>query len=40
MRKKLDNSQIIESLSKLTLDWVLEDGFLKNLSNLKALIML
>ncbi|MBL6592280.1 MAG: 4a-hydroxytetrahydrobiopterin dehydratase [Flavobacteriaceae bacterium] len=29
MRKKLDDSQIIESLSRLTLDWVLEDGFLK-----------
>ena len=29
MRKKLDESQIIESLSRLTLDWVLEDGFLK-----------
>ena len=29
MRKKLDDSQIIESLSRLTLDWVLEEGFLK-----------
>ena len=29
MRKKLNDSQIIESLSRLTLDWVLEDGFLK-----------
>ena len=37
--KKLDNSQIIESLSRLTLDWVLEDGFLK-IFQLKALIML
>ncbi|GIR10653.1 MAG: hypothetical protein CM15mP22_0730 [Gammaproteobacteria bacterium] len=29
MRKKLDESQIIESLSKLTLDWVLRTDFLK-----------
>ena len=36
MRKKLDESQIIESLSKLTLDWVLEDGFLKKSFKFKS----
>jgi len=36
MRKKLDDSQIIESLSRLTLDWVLEDGFLKKSFKFKS----
>jgi 4a-hydroxytetrahydrobiopterin dehydratase len=36
MRKKLDDSQIIESLSRLTLDWVLKDGFLKKSFKFKS----